>query len=251
MNSETDTRLLHLHPDHAPRGPTERVVHQLQEECLAAPDGAALGSEEELLDRLHVSRPTLRQATRLLEYQGLITVRRGPGGGYFARRPDVRSVADAAALFLRSRRTALAEIVALAHSFSIESAARAAASGMSDARKTLAAFAEDIRPQAPADIPAGLFVEQEAVMTGLIYEMAGSAPLELMSRVFTRFGIGSRDGNIFDGHPDRRALWRPLRLALVAAIVAGDEARASELARQLNALSARWVLPPDVAEPSK
>jgi DNA-binding FadR family transcriptional regulator len=249
MSQDPDTHLLHLHPDYVPRGPTERVVRQLQEECLAAPEGAALGSEEELLNRLQVSRPTLRQATRLLEYQGLMTVRRGPGGGYFARRPDVRSVADAAALFLRSRRTSLAEIVALAHSFSIESAARAAVSTATDARASLGAFAEDIRSQVPEDISSDLFVAQEAVITGLIYEMVGSAPLELLSRVFTRFGIGSRGGNIFEGFPERRTLWRPLRLALVDAIVAGDAALASELASKLNALSAHWVLPLEAAEP--
>jgi hypothetical protein len=72
--------------------------------------------------------------------------------------------------------------------------------------------------------------------------MVGSATLELMSGMFTRFGMG-RGGNVFEGYPERQELWRPLRLALVVAIVAGDAAKAQELSGRLNRLSSVWVLP--------
>lgn len=49
-----------------------------------AADGAAPRSEDELLERYGVSRPTLRQAARILEHEQLIDVRRGVNGGFLA-----------------------------------------------------------------------------------------------------------------------------------------------------------------------
>jgi GntR family transcriptional repressor for pyruvate dehydrogenase complex len=43
--------------------------------------GAALASESEMVDEYGVSRESIREALRLLEVQGLVTIRRGPGGG--------------------------------------------------------------------------------------------------------------------------------------------------------------------------
>jgi DNA-binding FadR family transcriptional regulator len=43
--------------------------------------GDALASENEMLDEYRASRESLREALRLLEVQGLVSIRRGPGGG--------------------------------------------------------------------------------------------------------------------------------------------------------------------------
>jgi GntR family transcriptional regulator, transcriptional repressor for pyruvate dehydrogenase complex len=45
--------------------------------------GERLPSESELADQLQISKPTLRQALRVLERAGVIKVRRGSGGGIF------------------------------------------------------------------------------------------------------------------------------------------------------------------------
>src|SRR5262245_8952897 len=82
-----------------------RAARVLREEILDRGDGEFLGGEEELMRRLGVSRPTLRQAARLLEQEKALLVRRGVKGGYYARRPDVGSLADAAAFYLRARGT--------------------------------------------------------------------------------------------------------------------------------------------------
>src|SRR5262245_6996791 len=52
--------------------------------------GMTLPTETELMGQLGVSRPTLREAYRILEAESLISVRRGVGGGAVVLAPDVR-----------------------------------------------------------------------------------------------------------------------------------------------------------------
>jgi GntR family transcriptional repressor for pyruvate dehydrogenase complex len=73
-------------------------------------ESGLLGSEDDLLERLGVSRPTLRQATRILEQENLIFVRRGVNGGLFFRRPDASAVTHTTVVFLRSRHTSVQEV---------------------------------------------------------------------------------------------------------------------------------------------
>ena len=68
--------------------------------AMSAEDGAFLGSEDEMIRRLAVSRPTLRAASAQVSRENLIHIRRGVGGGYFARLPDSMSVSRIAAQYL-------------------------------------------------------------------------------------------------------------------------------------------------------
>ena len=55
------------------------IVHDLVADGLG--EGDSLPSEARMLEQYGVSRESLREGLRLLEAQGLITIRRGPGGG--------------------------------------------------------------------------------------------------------------------------------------------------------------------------
>lgn len=77
-------------PVHVPK--TAEVVAQAIRNQIVRGDiaeGAALPSEAELMVHFGVSRPSLREAFRILESEKLITVRRGSRGGARATRPDV------------------------------------------------------------------------------------------------------------------------------------------------------------------
>ena len=84
----------------------------LRNEILRRKDGDMfLGSEDDLIRRLAISRPTFRQAARLLEYEELLTIRRGVGGGFFGRRPSAEVVARMAGIFLLAQGASFSDIL--------------------------------------------------------------------------------------------------------------------------------------------
>lgn len=73
-------------------------------------EGEALPNETELMGWFSVSRPTLREALRILESESLISVKRGARGGARVTRPDVGVTARHAALILQLEGTTLEDV---------------------------------------------------------------------------------------------------------------------------------------------
>ena len=96
---------------HSSTGASEQIAAQLrvwlEQEQLET--GERIGTEQELADEFGVSRPTMREALRLLSAAHLIRVGRGRSGGIFvARTPSEgmsRNVSESIALMLRPRRS--------------------------------------------------------------------------------------------------------------------------------------------------
>jgi GntR family transcriptional repressor for pyruvate dehydrogenase complex len=96
------------------RGASEQVAseiqHFIQREALGP--GDFLGREEDLAAEFGVSRPTLREALKLLASGNLIRASKGPGGGIFvaltADQGMGRSLSDAIAMMLETRAASLA-----------------------------------------------------------------------------------------------------------------------------------------------
>lgn len=100
--------------DDADRGPTSAmaICAQLREEILRDfDDGQLVGSEDDLVARFDVSRPTMRQAVRVLQAEGLMVVRRGPNGGMFAKVPSSEMVARSLTMLLRHRGATFVQLI--------------------------------------------------------------------------------------------------------------------------------------------
>lgn len=79
-------------------------------------DGVFLPKQEELLGEFKVSKPSVREALRVLETEGLVRVRRGNQGGAVVHLPQSHDAAYMLGLVLQSRRVGLADVgTALLH----------------------------------------------------------------------------------------------------------------------------------------
>jgi DNA-binding FadR family transcriptional regulator len=80
----------------------ELIASELREQILnGAHTSGMLPKQDDLVAMFGVSAPPLREALRILEGEGLITVRRGKVGGAVIHRPDGGSVAHAAGMALQ------------------------------------------------------------------------------------------------------------------------------------------------------
>ena len=64
---------------------TDHIVKQLKEYILASrpKSGKKLPNETELAETFGVSRGTIREALHMLEHDGIVQIKKGPGGGIF------------------------------------------------------------------------------------------------------------------------------------------------------------------------
>ena len=77
----------------------QRIVKEIKDRKL--PPGSHLPPERDMLETYNVGRNTLREALRVLELQGVLTIRPGPGGGPVITSPDSRHLASTLALLMQ------------------------------------------------------------------------------------------------------------------------------------------------------
>lgn len=88
----------------------QEIVQTIYNERLGP--GERYLSEADALTRHGVSRATFREALRFLEFQGVISVRAGPGGGAIVQKPDWPRLASTFALLLQFADATLADVMA-------------------------------------------------------------------------------------------------------------------------------------------
>jgi DNA-binding FadR family transcriptional regulator len=85
-----------------PQRAAELVAADIRGRILSGELDEGLPTEMVLLDEFSVSRPTLREALRILETEGLVRTRRGKQGGAVVSRPTVDTAAYHLGLVLQS-----------------------------------------------------------------------------------------------------------------------------------------------------
>jgi DNA-binding FadR family transcriptional regulator len=100
------------HPFRSPKTSelvVKRIVRDIVRNKLAP--GAMLPPEASMLQQYGVSRSSLREALRILEVNGLVTMRSGPGGGPCVGHADPRYFGRTTSLFLEVSRTKYKELL--------------------------------------------------------------------------------------------------------------------------------------------
>lgn len=88
----------------------ESIAAELRSRILNAHEGAVLPKQDELVAEFQVSYPSVREALRILETEGLISVRRGNIGGSQILRPDAGSAAYSLGLALQATKVRLSDL---------------------------------------------------------------------------------------------------------------------------------------------
>jgi GntR family transcriptional regulator, transcriptional repressor for pyruvate dehydrogenase complex len=102
---------------HLPRL-SEIIAGELRNRILSGEyaDGDTLPKQEDLLEQFGVSQPSVREALRVLETEGLVTVKRGNVGGAIVHAPVASKVAYMLGMVLQSRSVPIRDVSdALAH----------------------------------------------------------------------------------------------------------------------------------------
>jgi DNA-binding FadR family transcriptional regulator len=146
--------------------------------------GTALPNEADLTRIYDVSRPTVREALRILESEGLIGVVRGAGGGARVGRPSASMAARYAALVLQTDGTTLADVFA-ARTVIEPAAVRLLAATRDDHALGQLRALHDAE-MAVADEPERFPVAAARFHEALI-ELAGSNTLTLIGRMLLEF----------------------------------------------------------------
>ncbi|MDB5575559.1 MAG: transcriptional regulator [Bradyrhizobium sp.] len=146
-------------------------------------EGELIGSEEDLLARYGVSRPTLRQAAALVAQEQLVRVKRGVAGGYFATRPTVSAVSHMAAIYLQTRSTELPEMLHAVELIRSDMVKLAASRDDADGRARLAQFLEADEAEQAAGYSYRKFLRAERDYAKLLGAMAGNNVLDLFLQI--------------------------------------------------------------------
>jgi GntR family transcriptional repressor for pyruvate dehydrogenase complex len=109
----TDGARIPARPPHV----AEMVADLLRQRILDGElaDGDLLPKQEELLTEFGVSRPSVREALRILEAEGLVSVRRGKFGGSVVHRPHAANAAYTLGLVLRAGKVPVEDVSAALH----------------------------------------------------------------------------------------------------------------------------------------
>ncbi|WP_340053177.1 FadR/GntR family transcriptional regulator [Pseudomonas sp. JAI120] len=108
MNQYTATTKQPLHIPKAPEIVATRIKKRIISGELKA--GDMLPAESKLMEEFGISRPTLREAYRILEAERLVSVARGAKGGAVIHAPDPGLISSYALMVLQTEGTTVAEV---------------------------------------------------------------------------------------------------------------------------------------------
>jgi GntR family transcriptional regulator, transcriptional repressor for pyruvate dehydrogenase complex len=194
-------------------------------------DGERLPSLDGLLVEFGISGPTMREALRVLESEGLITVQRGKVGGAIVHRPSYTDAASTMALVLRSRNTEIADV---AHSLAVlERQCACLCARRTDRARTVVPGLRELNELARALVEADEVTFAEA-MTAFHEELMRGCGLETLALATRAVGaiwlVCVREWAAEKGAQGRfvtreqRVEWLGRQDRLISLIEAGDEA---------------------------
>lgn len=203
-------------------GLVEATVARMREMILSHEPDSRLGSLQDMTQALGVGVVTLQQASRILEQEGLLEVRRGPGGGFIGKRPDDTALGRSIARFLAAHGSNYHEAINIITLFDCELLPEAALSSDETSRDDMRALGNTLNE---FDTPERR-VLFETRFHDLLFRMVNQPLMELLARVTMRHYADNLDFAFYVGAEGGKA-WHSQRRRIIDAILERD----AELAR--------------------
>lgn len=219
-----ETKALASVADDAPlhrRHLAAKATEQLHEIILSQPADTQIGALPDIARLLGVGIATVQQVARVLEHEGLLEVRRGPGGGYFGTRPDAAALERSVAAYLRVRGSDAYEALEMMTLLDCELMPAAAQCEDPALHRTLARLLDRIDTCYDGAVRLGF----EDSLHDVLFAMVDKPLIELLARVSMRYYRNAPIPPIFEGEAGFAA-WRDWRGKIIAAILARDPALA-------------------------
>jgi GntR family transcriptional repressor for pyruvate dehydrogenase complex len=205
--------------------PSQRLVgataQKMRDLILEREPDTLIGSLPELAKLLDVGIATVQQAARVLEHEGLLSVHRGPGGGYFGRRPDALALERSVAAYLRVRRVDDYEPLKMMTLLDCELMPAAA----DCTNPALIDELRNLKARVDRCVSGDERVAFEDDLHAVLFKMVDQPLIELLAQVSIRFYRSRQMPQIFEGEEGRQA-WRQWRHQIIDAILARDPERA-------------------------
>ncbi len=219
----------------------QQAVDALRRAVLEAPGpDVFLGSEEQLIAALGVSRPTFRQAAKLLRHENLLTIKRGMGGGFFTRSPSADAVSRMAAIFLNAQGTGMRQINDVVGPLQAEAARLVANNPDRAVRSRLTEF---IAEQLKEDHLAASATRPVRSMLGferLLAEISGNPAISLVINVMLDLVRDARRVQPLQ-RPDLIASYGQFQSRLAQAVLEGDAEMAVLICNRHAEEVRRWM----------
>lgn len=208
-------------PQNTREGLVTAAVAKLRDMIVQQAPETQIGSLPDVAKILGVGIVTVQQAARVLEHEGFLKVRRGPGGGYYGTRPDAEGLSQAISGFLAMHHSAHPEAIDIITLLDCELMAAAALAKDEVLRKKLAELVQSVDERNTAH-QRGAF---DQAMLDILYLMVDRPLMELLSRVAVHHYAEYPRGPVYSGDEGKKR-WKRERRAIISAILDGDSERA-------------------------
>lgn len=194
------------------------TASRLRELVMAHEEDEFIGAREALAEQLGVGVVTLQQAARILQHEGLLHVRRGPGGGYYSKRPDDAALERSLGAYVSVHGGVLHdEILEVVTLFEVELSTQAA----QRATDEQIALLKGLFVRADGCDTAEQRVEFEHEFHRLMFVIIERPLMALLSRVTNQLRDKHPRMPLFEGESGVRA-WKDGRKRLIRAVYERD-----------------------------
>lgn len=212
------------------------TIEKLRELVFSQPADSYLGSMNDVATRLGVGIVTIQQATRILEHEGLLTVKRGPGGGYYGTRPDDAALERSFATYMRAHNVDYRDAFEVIVSLDCDLAQGAADSGDAQLEERIHQLIDRLALcQGAEDC-----LQFEVDFRNTLFSIVNKPLLELLARVAMQQYKASERLDIFEG-PVYLADWKQGRERILRAILQRDGELAYFEAQRFRRLTHKWM----------